>query len=175
MSFRHIAVLSALGVSALSGCSTQVKVSYHTTPPGATLYESGKPRGLTPLYLLYATDDAYKKGGCMRLKEIKVEWLSGAESTEDAPLVCAGDGYSKVVEINRPGLPGREIDESYARSLKQNHRFKLRQDYAVRNQSPANMRPSGTIEGEQAGQECSRRSRAPPYFGECRSRPDRRP
>ena len=162
-------------VLAGSGCASQVMVTYYTDPPGATLYQAGKPFGLTPLYLVYTVDDEYGKGGCMQLQGVHLRWLSGSTTSKDDVAICAEEGYSKELLIKRPEGSGRETDLNYAARLSRDPYFKLQEDYAVRQGRRANRPLSESSKGGTAGQGCARRSMMPPYYGKCSFPPAERP
>ena len=46
----------------LGGCSS-LRIQYQSDPPGATLYEDGRPVGLTPFSLKYQPDETFRNGG----------------------------------------------------------------------------------------------------------------
>ena len=163
---RQFAIHMAV-VLAGSGCASQVMVTYYTDPPGAALYQAGEPFGLTPLYLVYTVDDEYRKGGCMRLQEIQFRWLSGSTASKDDVAICAEEGYSKALVIERPEGSGRETDLDYAARLRRDPQFKLQEDYAVRGGRRAKRQLPESSKGGAAGQGCARRSMMPPYYGKC--------
>lgn len=150
-------------------------MTYYTDPPGAVLYQAGEPFGLTPLYLVYTVDDEYKKGGCMLLQDIQVQWPSGSVARKDDVAICADDGYSKALVIERPEGPGRKTDMDYASKLRRSSNFKLREDHAVRKGPRAIVQPAQSSNGGKAGEGCSRRSMMPPYYGKCSYPPVERP
>lgn len=175
MQVRLFAIYIAVGMGELSGCASQVTVTYYTDPPGAALYQAGEPFGLTPLYLVYTVDDEYKKGGCMRMQEVQVRWLSGSVARKDDVAICADEGYSKALVIQRPEGSGRETDLDFASRLRRDRHFKLKEDYAVRKGARASMQLSQTSHGGKAGHGCVRRYMMPPYYGQCRFLPAARP
>lgn len=175
MQVRQFAIHMAVIMAGLSGCASQFMVTYYTDPPGAALYQAGEPFGLTPLYLVYTVDDEYRKGGCMRLQEIQLLWLSGSVASEDDVAICAGEGYSKALVVERPEGSGRETDLDYAARLRRNSHFKLQEDYAVRQGPRPNRQLPESSKGGTAGQGCARRSMMPPYYGKCSFPPAARP
>jgi hypothetical protein len=112
--------LTVVTLVTLTGCATGIQVAYHSDPPGATLYQDGKPRGATPTVLTYPVDQAFKAGGCTKLRGTSVKWASGARAEVSYLTVCAKHGYEQHYTFSRPDVAGREIDMNYALQLQRN-------------------------------------------------------
>lgn len=114
----RLAILTA--VALLAGCATSIEVAYHSDPQGATIYESGKPLGTTPVVARYAVDPAFKAGGCFKVRGTSARWASGAQTAIDFMTLCANQGYTQHYTFSRPDVAGREIDMNYALQLQRN-------------------------------------------------------
>lgn len=112
------AVLLVL-LAALGGCAG-LQVTYNSDPPGATLYEDGKPVGTTPHTLNYQPDDTFNNGGCLLLRATSVTWASGATASSSGLSACRSTGTSQVYTFVRPDVPGRDIDMNFALQLQRN-------------------------------------------------------
>jgi hypothetical protein len=113
--------LPVLAVLLLLGGCTSLRVLYQSDPSGATLYENGQPKGLTPFTLVYQPSQAFKNGGCMELDPLEVRWASGATATTDGSLTaCKSAGSRQRYMFIRPNVPGRDIDVNTALELKRN-------------------------------------------------------
>ncbi len=94
----------------LGGCATEprgAKLTYETSPLGATLYESGQPIGVAPQMRSYpaATSDA---GGQIRTPEVTAVWPSGAK-TSFYTFLKPGD--DNVTTLTRPAnAPNAQVD-----------------------------------------------------------------
>jgi hypothetical protein len=93
----------------LGACATEprgAKLTYETSPLGATLYESGQPIGVAPQMRSYpATSDA---GGQIRTPEVTAVWPSGAK-TSFYTFLKPGD--DNVTTLTRPAnAPNAQVD-----------------------------------------------------------------
>jgi hypothetical protein len=113
-----LAIFSVIIVT--SGCANRPQVTYYSDPPGATLYQSGRPMGTTPTTLTYARNKSFNKGQCIRIEGTSVKWASGAEASIAYLTMCPATGYSQQYTFIRPDTPGREIDLNYALQLQRN-------------------------------------------------------
>jgi hypothetical protein len=104
----------------LAGCATGVRVTYHSDPPGATLYQDGQPIGKTPTTLTYQATPAFKSGGCQQLRGTLVRWVSGAEASISSLNVCASTGWGQQYTFTRPSVPGLDVDANFALQLQRN-------------------------------------------------------
>lgn len=116
----HRGFAAGLVAVALGGCA-QLKVTYSSDPPGATLYENGRPLGYTPYTLNYGSSpiESFKRGQCVALTGTSVKWASGAEASATNLTVCPTQGLSQSYIFIRPDVPGREIDAQFALQLEQ--------------------------------------------------------
>jgi hypothetical protein len=103
----------------LGGCaSQQLRVTYTSDPPGATLYQNGTPLGYTPYPMVYG-DQHWQAGRCMRTLPISVQWASGATAGGEGLTFCPSQGNHLLYGFRRPDVAGREIDANFALSLQQ--------------------------------------------------------
>jgi hypothetical protein len=93
----------------LAGCATEprgAKLTYESSPLGATLYENGQPLGIAPQMRAYPAGDA--KDGKIRTPVVTAVWPSGAKATFWTYL-SAGD--DNVTTITRPAnAPNAQVD-----------------------------------------------------------------
>ena len=95
----------AAAVAVLAGCATSppgAKLTYETSPAGATLYEGGQSLGVAPQMRTYPGDD---KGGQIRTPEITAVWPSGAKTTFWTFLKVGDDNVTTLTRpANAPNL-----------------------------------------------------------------------
>ena len=92
-------VTAVVGAAVLAGCATPppgAKLTYETSPPGATLYEGGQSLGIAPVMRSYPGDAA---GGQIRTPEVTAVWPSGAKTTFWTFLKVGDDN---VTTLTRP-------------------------------------------------------------------------
>ena len=80
MSGLALATLTAATL-ALAGCATEprpAKLTYDSSPAGATLYENGQPIGIAPVTRTYGAADA---SGQIRTPVVTAVWPSGAKES----------------------------------------------------------------------------------------------
>lgn len=104
----------------VAGCATQIRVDYISDPPGATLYDDGRPLGVTPVRLSYPADEAFKGGQCQDLKGTTAVWASGARAEVSSLNACRSVGWIQSYVFVRPDVPGREVDMNFALQLQRN-------------------------------------------------------
>lgn len=101
----------------ISGCATQVGLTYHTTPDGALIsYQDGSQQhGISPVRVFYNWDEKYVKDGCLNTKGITAKWPSGAiTSSPGIVTVCGGPGEYNY-KLDRPSnVDGLEKDMNFA-------------------------------------------------------------
>jgi hypothetical protein len=112
--------LSLLVVATLLAGCAGLRVQYNSDPPGASLYEGGQLKGVTPVVLNYELDQAFKSGGCTTLRGTSVKWASGAEASISHLTACAHVGRSQQYTFQRPDVPGRDVDMNYALQVQRN-------------------------------------------------------
>jgi len=93
-----LATLAAAAL-VLAGCANEprgAKLTYETSPLGATLYEGGQPIGVAPQMRSYRAMDA---NGKIRTPEVTAVWPSGAKASFWTYL---NPGDDNVTTIARP-------------------------------------------------------------------------
>ena len=105
----RLSLLAALaGVSILAACATPpagAKLTYETSPAGATLYEGGQSLGVAPVMRTYPGDAA---GGQIRTPDVTAVWPSGAKTTFFTILKVGDDN---VTTLTRPAnAPNVQVD-----------------------------------------------------------------
>ncbi|HEY9023274.1 MAG TPA: hypothetical protein VIP05_03160 [Burkholderiaceae bacterium] len=103
-----LATLVAAGL-ALVGCATEpraAKLTYETSPPGATLFENGQQIGIAPVMRSYpAGADATAQ---IRTPVVTAVWPSGAKETFWTFLKSGDD---QIATIKRPAkAPNLQVD-----------------------------------------------------------------
>jgi hypothetical protein len=112
--FTRIAALSAAATLAvLAGCASSppgARLTYETSPPGATIWEGGKSLGVAPVMQRY---DADASGGQIRTPDVTAVWPSGAKTTFWTFLKVGDDN---VTTLTRPAnAPNLQADLDNAR------------------------------------------------------------
>jgi hypothetical protein len=106
MSGLALAALAAAML--LAGCATEprpAKLTYESSPAGATLYENGQPIGIAPVMRTYGTADA---SGQIRTPVVTAVWPSGAKGSFWTFLKPGDDN---VTTITRPAnAPNAQVD-----------------------------------------------------------------
>ena len=101
----------------LTGCASGLQMTYESHPPGATLTESGKVMGQTPVTLNYNPPETFMNGGCVALKEVTARWISGA-SVATTVTACKSTGMSQRFVLQHP-MRDAAWAESFDRGLRQ--------------------------------------------------------
>lgn len=117
----HLRWLNRVGavlcVAALAGCAavppaTEVRLSYESDPPGATLYEGSLNLGVAPVTRTYA---ATPGSNTVRTPEVTAVWPSGARTPYYTLLPVGAD---RVATLERPtAAPGLQTDLAHAKQL----------------------------------------------------------
>jgi hypothetical protein len=111
---RIAAVTTLAAVAFMAGCATAprgAKLTYETSPPGATLYEGGQALGVAPQMRSYPGDD---KGSQIRTPEVTAVWPSGAKTTFWTFLKPGDDN---VTTLARPAnAPNLQVDLDNAKN-----------------------------------------------------------
>jgi multidrug efflux pump subunit AcrA (membrane-fusion protein) len=146
-------ILSLVAALMLSGCASQLNITYYSDPPGAVLYSEGQRVGYTPQTLYYDVSEETKKRGFMNLAAAKVQWASGATAEMQSLKVdLAKFGLSQKFTFNRPnGVPGREADERFSLELDRTRAIQ-RQAEAQEEQAAAQRRQAEAQEEQAATQ-----------------------
>jgi len=103
---RRAAAAAALALLAVvAGCATEprgAKLTYETSPAGATIYQGGQSLGVAPVTHSYpATAD----GGQIRTPEVTAVWPSGAKTTFWTFLKPGDDNVTTLARpANAPNL-----------------------------------------------------------------------
>jgi hypothetical protein len=104
--FFRLAAIAAVVV--LASCATEpqgAKLTYETSPPGATIYEGGQSLGIAPVTKAYP---AAGEGAQIRTAEVTALWPSGAKTTFWTFLKPGDDN---VTTLTRPaGAPNLQAD-----------------------------------------------------------------
>ena len=118
----------ALAAAALvSGCATPetgAKLTYQTSPAGATLYEGGQSIGVAPVMRRY---DAPAGGGQIRTPEVTAVWPSGAKNTFWTFLKPGDDNVTTIARPDKAPNLQADLDnaakyQSAEERLKENAR-----------------------------------------------------
>ncbi len=92
-------------IAALASCATEpsgAKLTYETSPAGATLYIGGQSLGVAPVTQSYP---AAANGGQIRTPEVTAIWPSGAKTTFWTLLKVGDDNVTTLARpANAPNL-----------------------------------------------------------------------
>lgn len=122
-SYTAWTLLLAVLLGAVNGEAADVKVTFQSDPPGATLYSEDIPGtlklwGYAPLILKFQVPRNWKD--CIHTNPMRVRWLSGAEAAVSGIELCPQVGKNQQFTFMRPaGIPGAEIDGQFAIQLMQ--------------------------------------------------------
>ncbi len=133
----------AATVAVLAGCATSppgAKLTYETSPAGATLYEGGKSLGTAPQMRSYPGDAA---GGQIRTPEVTAVWPSGAKTTFWTFLKPGDDN---ITTLTRPAnAPNLQADLDNAKNfVSAEERLKAQQ---LRDQARSSARCQAQMQG----------------------------
>ena len=107
-------IAAAAAIVFVAGCATSppgAKLTYETTPAGATLFEGTQSLGVAPQMRSYPGDD---KGGQIRTPEVTAVWPSGAKTTFWTFLKPGDDN---VTTLARPAnAPNLQVDLDNAKN-----------------------------------------------------------
>ena len=117
----HLQRFIALALSFLLGaCASNLKVTYNSDPPGASLYQGSQLMGYTPMTLQYQVSDADRRSGIKVLQGTSVKWASGAEANVTSLNANLNQfGLNQQFTFQRPNIPGREIDVQVSLKLQE--------------------------------------------------------
>jgi hypothetical protein len=108
------AIAAASALLVMAGCATPprgAKLTYETTPPGATLFEGGRSLGVAPQMRTYPVDAA---GGQIRTPDVTAVWPSGAKTTF---FTFLKPGDDNVTMLTRPAnAPNLQVDLDNAKA-----------------------------------------------------------
>jgi len=108
-------LLSAFALAAaalVSGCATGeagAKLTYQTSPAGATLYEGGQSIGVAPVMRHY---DAPAGGGQIRTPEVTAVWPSGAKNTFWTFLKPGDDNVTTIARPDKAPNLQADLDNA---------------------------------------------------------------
>ena len=139
--FFRLAAIAAVAV--LASCATEpqgAKLTYETTPPGATIYEGGQSLGIPPVTKSYPSAG---EGAQIRTAEVTALWPSGAKTTFWTFLKPGDDN---VTTLTRPaGAPNLQADLDNAQKYASaEQRLKAQQ---ARDQARASARCQAQMQG----------------------------
>jgi hypothetical protein len=134
---------AAAAIVLFAGCASsppRAKLTYQTSPEGATLFEGGQPIGLAPVMRTYTADAG---GGQIRTPDVTAVWPSGAKATFFTFLKVGDDN---ITTITRPAnAPNLQADLDNARKF-QNEADRLKEQ-----QRRAQARASARCQAQQQG------------------------
>lgn len=97
-----------------TGCATRVNVTYHSDPPGASLYQGSQLMGYCPTTLVYNITPQNRKLGYMLLQGTEVKWVSGATAKIPQLKANLSTGQYQQFTFMRPsGVEGLETDAKF--------------------------------------------------------------
>ena len=112
--FRFATGAAAAALAVLAGCATPppgAKLTYETSPAGATIYEGSQSLGVAPVMRTYHGDAA---GAQIRTPEVTAVWPSGAKTTFWTFLKAGDDN---VTTLARPAnAPNLQVDVDNAKN-----------------------------------------------------------
>ena len=128
----------------VAGCATEprgAKLTYETSPMGATLYENGQPIGIAPQMRSYPGVGA--SDGQIRTPEVTAVWPSGAKASFYTFLKPGDDN---VTTITRPAnAPNLQADLDNAQKFAANE--ERRKAAALRDQARLSARCQAQMQG----------------------------
>ncbi len=132
MSPRLVAVVTAIAaIAVLAGCATEptgAKLTYETSPGGATIYEGGHSLGVAPVTHSYPAPAA---GGQIRTPEVTAVWPSGAKTTFWTFLKPGDDNVTTLARpANAPNLQADLDNAQKFASTEERLKAQLKRDQA---------------------------------------------
>ena len=134
MEKKRVIVLLAASLLSVVGCTHfNVKVTYYSDPPGATVYEGARVLGRTPVTIFYPISNEYRHDKYVQLRGARAVWASGASASIKSLTLDRTKGnplFHNIFEFTfvRPDLPGREVDANFALQLEALREQKRAQD-----------------------------------------------
>lgn len=101
----------------LSGCATNIGLTYQTQPAGALLsYMDGTQQvGLSPVRMNYVWDEKFVSNGCLHTKGVTAQWVSGARVSSPQVITICKQSGEFTYNLPRPtDAPGLEKDMQFA-------------------------------------------------------------
>jgi len=141
LSLSRVAAVAAAAV--LASCATEpqgAKLTYETSPAGATIYEGGQSLGVAPVTKSYPSAG---EGAQIRTAEVTAVWPSGAKTTFWTFLKTGDDN---VTTLSRPAnAPNLQADLDNAQKYASaEQRLKAQQ---ARDQARASARCQAQLQG----------------------------
>ena len=94
----------------LCGCGEPTLfMTYHSDPPGATLYQANKSYMYTPVTLYYTIAPEDQDRGYIVLQPASVRWISGASASTNSITVDLSKGANQTFTFIRP-KKAKELD-----------------------------------------------------------------
>ncbi|MGW8159619.1 MAG: hypothetical protein ACWGKN_14150 [Desulfoprunum sp.] len=112
---KSISLIIFLFIAAsITGCATQVQVTYHSDPPGASLYQGSQLMGYCPTNLSYNITPQDRQRGYLLLQGTEVKWVSGATAKIEQLRANLSTGSYQQFTFMRPtGIEGLETDAKF--------------------------------------------------------------
>jgi hypothetical protein len=141
-----LAALAAAAL-ALAGCATEprgAKLTYETSPAGATLFENGQQIGIAPVMRSYGSVDA---NGQIRTPVVTAVWPSGAK---ESFWTFLKPGDDNTTTITRPAkAPNLQVDLDNAQKFAADEA--RRKAAALRDQARSSARCQAQMSGNAPG------------------------
>lgn len=118
-----ILVSSLIAAVLATGCASDVtRLTIYTQPAGGYITEagSGTSFGAGPINAIYnrAALTRRDSNGCVLVRGVKVQWVSGATNESPNPIALCGNGDNYSITVNRnPSDPGLDKDLEFALKL----------------------------------------------------------
>jgi hypothetical protein len=122
----------------VTGCASNLKMTYHSDPVGAAIYQGQQFMGRCPTVLQYNPTSEQRRAGVFRIQCPAAVWVSGAtRPASDVNVNLQKHGYNQYIVLERPrGAAGYEQDLNFGLSYQQN--MILQQQAAAQQQAAMN-------------------------------------
>lgn len=129
---RRLALATVAALTALlAGCATEptgARLTYETSPAGATIYEGSRSLGVAPVTQSYP---AAANGGQIRTPEVTAVWPSGAKTTFWTFLKPGDDNITTLARpANAPNLQADLDNAQKFASTEERLKAQLKRDQA---------------------------------------------
>lgn len=125
-----------IGLTSCASGSRQYRVTFDSTPQGASLICNGKNWGYTPITLYY--DEKVKTQPSLNVSNCSANWSSGARQNYPSNLTIYPQGGTNIA-LPRPNVPGYSQDAEFALRV-QNMKAQKNQAEAAQRQASAAQR-----------------------------------
>lgn len=102
----------------LSGCASELYVTYKSDPPGAVLYLDNHRVDYTPYTSRQTISKEDEKRGWVQIPAAKVQWISGASTEVPASKITlekSNDVVQRSIVLQRPqGAPDLDKDQFFS-------------------------------------------------------------